>query len=736
LKTLDGLNPEQRRAVEYTDGPALIFAGAGSGKTKVLAHKVAYLIEKKIAAPQNILAVTFTNKAARELRERVEKYIGKKAGLVNIGTFHSICARLLRREIDCLDYSSNFTIYDADDQLSLLKKMISDHSIILESTSPRNVLGRISYLKNHMIEPADFEARPGFLTDRFVATLYPLYQEALRKAMALDFDDLLILPLRIFDQQPKVLEKYRTLYRHILVDEYQDTNRPQFLLIEFLGKQHQNVCVVGDDDQSIYSWRGADIRNILSFNEIFPKCQVFKLEQNYRSTNNILKAASAVVSHNKQRATKTLWSEKADGDLLVKLDADSEYDEAAQIASQIRREILQNKRNFKDFTILYRTNAQTRVLEEILRRNNIVYVIVGGVRFYERKEIKDVLAFFHIFSNPQDDINFKRIINLPPRGIGKTTLQHLEEMALVKGIPLFETLQFVDELDLGTRTTEAVKRLHEQVVDLQALRKPLSFEEWVRIVIDSIGLRKYYKENEGEEATERLANLDELLNDISEFCQTTDKPTLEAYLENVTLATSVDEWEDTKNAVTLMTLHGAKGLEFPVVFICGLNQGLLPLEREMTRESLEEERRLFYVGLTRAKEKVFLSTSRQRMQAGEITYSTESIFFSEIPDELMTNNAVMENVMSARRKPRPGAHPVNRTANRTVIRPMTMPKVNAGNSAPALSMNIQPGARVSHSIFGAGQVVNVDGIGQNARITVNFRSCGRKTIVARFLNVD
>lgn len=736
MKTLDGLNPEQRRAVEYTDGPALIFAGAGSGKTKVLAHKVAYLIEKKIAAPQNILAVTFTNKAARELRERVEKYIGKKAGLVNIGTFHSICARLLRREIDCLDYSSNFTIYDADDQLSLLKKMISDHSIILESTSPRNVLGRISYLKNHMIEPADFEARPGFLTDRFVATLYPLYQEALRKAMALDFDDLLILPLRIFDQQPKVLEKYRTLYRHILVDEYQDTNRPQFLLIEFLGKQHQNVCVVGDDDQSIYSWRGADIRNILSFNEIFPKCQVFKLEQNYRSTNNILKAASAVVSHNKQRATKTLWSEKADGDLLVKLDADSEYDEAAQIASQIRREILQNKRNFKDFTILYRTNAQTRVLEEILRRNNIVYVIVGGVRFYERKEIKDVLAFFHIFSNPQDDINFKRIINLPPRGIGKTTLQHLEEMALVKGIPLFETLQFVDELDLGTRTTEAVKRLHEQVVDLQALRKPLSFEEWVRIVIDSIGLRKYYKENEGEEATERLANLDELLNDISEFCQTTDKPTLEAYLENVTLATSVDEWEDTKNAVTLMTLHGAKGLEFPVVFICGLNQGLLPLEREMTRESLEEERRLFYVGLTRAKEKVFLSTSRQRMQAGEITYSTESIFFSEIPDELMTNNAVMENVMSARRKPRPGAHPVNRTANRTVIRPMTMPKVNAGNSAPALSMNIQPGARVSHSIFGAGQVVNVDGIGQNARITVNFRSCGRKTIVARFLNVD
>ncbi|MFH1212456.1 MAG: UvrD-helicase domain-containing protein [Candidatus Neomarinimicrobiota bacterium] len=736
MKTLDGLNPEQRRAVEYTDGPALIFAGAGSGKTKVLAHKVAYLIEKKIAAPQNILAVTFTNKAARELRERVEKYIGKKAGLVNIGTFHSICARLLRREIDCLDYSSNFTIYDSDDQLSLLKKMISDHSIILESTSPRNVLGRISYLKNHMIEPADFEARPGFLTDRFVATLYPLYQEALRKAMALDFDDLLILPLRIFDQQPKVLEKYRMLYRHILVDEYQDTNRPQFLLIEFLGKQHQNVCVVGDDDQSIYSWRGADIRNILSFNEIFPKCQVFKLEQNYRSTNNILKAASAVVSHNKQRATKTLWSEKADGDLLVKLDADSEYDEAAQIASQIRREILQNKRNFKDFTILYRTNAQTRVLEEILRRNNIVYVIVGGVRFYERKEIKDVLAFFHIFSNPQDDINFKRIINLPPRGIGKTTLQHLEEMALVKGIPLFETLQFVDELDLGTRTTEAVKRLHEQVVDLQALRKSLSFEEWARIIIDSIGLRKYYKENEGEEATERLANLDELLNDISEFCQTTDKPTLEAYLENVTLATSVDEWEDTKNAVTLMTLHGAKGLEFPVVFICGLNQGLLPLEREMTRESLEEERRLFYVGLTRAKEKVFLSTSRQRMQAGEITYSTESIFFSEIPDELMTNNAVMENVMSARRKPRPGAHPVNRTANRTVIRPMTMPKVNAGESAPALSMNIQPGARVSHSIFGAGQVINVDGIGQNARITVNFRSCGRKTIVARFLNVN
>jgi len=753
LNSLDGLNPEQRRAVEYTRGPALIFAGAGSGKTKVLAHKVAYLIDKKIVNPSNILAVTFTNKAARELRDRVEKYVGKKAGQVNIGTFHSICARLLRREIECLGYTPNFTIYDADDQLALLKKIINDRSIILESTNPKNVLGRISYLKNHMIAPEDFTARPGFLTDRFVAALYPLYQEALRKAMAVDFDDLLILPLKIFEQRPEILDKYRNLFKYILVDEYQDTNRPQFLLIEALGKQHQNVCVVGDDDQSIYSWRGADIRNILNFSEIFPKCEVFKLEQNYRSTNNILKAASAVVSNNKQRATKTLWSQKGDGEKLVRLDGDTEYDEAALIASQIQREILQNKLNFKDFAILYRTNAQTRVLEEILRRNNIVYVIVGGVRFYERKEIKDILAFFHVISNPQDDISLKRIINLPPRGIGKTSLQRLEEMAVVKGIALFEAMRFVEELDLGSRATESIRKFHGQLIDLNNLRQTLSFEEWTHIVIDSVGLRNYYKENEGEEATERLANLDEFLNDITEFCQTTDNPTLEAYLENVTLATSVDEWEDTKNAVTLMTLHGAKGLEFPVVFICGMNQGLMPLERDMTREALEEERRLFYVGLTRAKEKVFLSTSRQRMRAGEISYSSESIFLSEIPDELIVSNAILENVMTARRKPHPVSHSTRRVMNDftarateqsrpTVSHPMNRPvsPAPAGpQSTPAATATgptVQIGSRVSHSIFGAGQVVGIDGTGQNARVTVHFRSCGKKTIVARFLSVN
>jgi len=738
LNSLESLNPEQRQAVEYTAGPALIFAGAGSGKTKVLAHKVAYLIEKKIVAPHNILAVTFTNKAASELRERVEKYVGKKAGLVNIGTFHATCARLLRREIECLDYSANFTIYDADDQLTLLKKIISDHSIIVESTSPKNILGRISYLKNHMIEPDDFAVRPGFLTDRYVAELYPLYQAALRKAMAVDFDDLLILPLKIFNLRPEILEKYRALYQSILVDEYQDTNRPQFLLIEALGKKHQCVWVVGDDDQSIYSWRGADLHNILKFNEIFPKCRTFKLEQNYRSTNNILKAASAVVSHNIQRATKTLWSEKSDGDLLVRLDAESEYDEAAMIASQIQREIIQHKRNFKDFAILYRTNAQTRVLEEILRRNNIVYVIVGGVRFYERREIKDILAFFHIISNPHDDISLKRIINLPPRGIGKTTLQHLEVLANTKDIPLLSAMQFVEELDLGSRAMEAVKKFYEQLIDLNKLRKSLSLEEWTRIVIDSIGLRKFYKESEGEEATERLTNLDELLNDISEFCQTTNKPTLESYLENVTLATSVDEWEDTKNAVTLLTLHSAKGLEFPVVFICGLNQGLLPLERDLTRDSLEEERRLFYVGLTRAKENVFLSSSRQRMRAGEIAYSTESIFFNEIPAELVTSRAVLEGTISARHRARYTTRKRPYSTPRSVTRPMKMEKINSTGSEETSSTkkNILPGVRVSHSIFGAGQVVNIDGVGQNARVTVNFRSCGRKTIVARFLNLN
>jgi len=726
LKSLSGLNPEQLRAVEYVGGPELIFAGAGSGKTKVLAHKVAYLIENKVVAPQNILAVTFTNKAAQELRARVGTYVGKKAAFVNVGTFHAICARLLRREIGHLGYSPTFTIYDEHDQLSLVKKVISEASVVLNGVTPKTIHSRISYLKNHLLTPEEFAPRPGVPADKLVKFIYPLYQQALVRADALDFDDLLILPLRIFNEQPKVLAKYRLIYQYVLVDEYQDTNRPQFLFIQALGGQHRQVCVVGDDDQSIYSWRGADIKNILNFSTVFPECRTFYLEQNYRSTNNILKAASAVVGHNKMRAKKTLWSEKSGGELLIRLAAETEYDEAALIASQIRREIVQHKRNFKDFAILYRTNAQTRVLEEILRRNDIVYMIVGGLRFYERKEIKDLLAYFQFIANPKDDISLRRIINLPPRGIGKTTLETLEQLAREKALPLFEAIKIISATNLSSRASQAVENFYQQIVELQNLRKKMAFGEWSRVLIVSIGIRQFYKDNPGEESLERLANIDELLNDITEYCQSTDQPSLEEYLEKVTLLTAVDEWEETRNAVSLMTLHSAKGLEFPIVFICGLNQGLLPLERDPTPAALEEERRLFYVGLTRAREKVFLASSQRRVQAGEINYSNESLFFREIPPELLTNLAFTENVMQARRPKITSAG----SKARQVVRQTSTP------GSPSDKEALSVGAGVAHKIFGRGTVLAIEGVGAGARVTVNFRSCGRKTIVARFLQTD
>jgi len=590
LSALSGLNPEQRKAVEYTDGPVLIFAGAGSGKTKVLTHKIAYLIEQKVVPPGNILAVTFTNKAAQELRSRVVDFVGLAGSAVQVGTFHSICARILRREIPVLGFTRQFTIYDEEDQRNLLKKIISDRSIVIEGITPKSLLSKISLLKNKMVEPTDFRARPGSYFEKQVEYLYPLYQAALQAANAVDFDDLLIFPLRIFSQYPEVLRKYQAQYRYVLIDEYQDTNRPQFLFVEMLGHKHQNVCVVGDDDQSIYSWRGADIENILRFDSVFQKCAVFKLEQNYRSTNTILKAASAVVANNLQRAQKQLWSQKEDGEAITRIDSDNEYDEANRIVSSIQHEIRQHKRKFKDFTILYRTNAQTRVLEEVLRRNSIVYTIVGGVRFYERKEVKDLLAYLHLLSNPKDDINLKRIINLPPRGIGKTTLKRLEEFALERKVSIFEALSYLDFLELSKRALRVLENFRDLIGRIQQLREALSLDEWSRVVVDEIEIRPYYKEKGGEEARQRLANIDEFLNDISDFCSKTETPDLETYLANVSLSTSIDTWEDEKNAVSLMTLHSAKGLEFPVVMICGINQGLLPLMRDTTDQALEEER--------------------------------------------------------------------------------------------------------------------------------------------------
>ena len=721
LDPLRDLNPQQKSAVEYLDGAQLIFAGAGSGKTKVLTHKIAYLIKSGIVRPDNILAVTFTNKAAQELRIRVEKFVGKQAGFIHIGTFHSICARILRKEIEHLGYSKYFSIYDESDQRQLIKKVISDFNIDLEGFLPKNVLSRISYLKNWLTSPEDFKPRPGNRFEYIVKELYPLYQKALKRSNAVDFDDLLLLPLKLFDKEPKLLEKYRLRYQYILVDEYQDTNKPQFLFIDLLAKKHRNLCVVGDDDQSIYSWRGANIENILKFDAQYPECRVFKLEQNYRSTNNILKAASGVVANNINRVKKELWSRKSDGDLLIKIEAESDYDEAAKIAVNIRQEILKKKRTFKDFAILYRTNAQTRILEEILRRNNIPYNIIGGVKFYERKEIKDILAYFSVLSNPKDDVSLRRILNFPPRGIGKQTLSGIDAFAVKKQLTLFEALNHVDFLELSKRSKKAVQEFIDMIKRIDDSKEKLAFEEWTRIIIDELGLRSYYKEQGGEESIQRLANIDELLNDISEFCTTVEDANLEAYLEKISLLTNIDVWEDEKNTVSLMTLHSAKGLEFPVVIICGLNQGLFPLDRDNSEKAVEEERRLFYVGLTRAMEKIFLSSAQVRNRAGEMQYLPDSIFLSEIPKELIEVESLREGVIASKR--------------RRYSRRNTSEVAYQGTDMPTRRKTAVRGSIVSHKIFGVGKVIEVNGMGDGAKLHINFQSCGTKVIVAKFVQV-
>ncbi|MBL7066959.1 MAG: UvrD-helicase domain-containing protein [Candidatus Marinimicrobia bacterium] len=721
MDPLRDLNPQQKSAVEYLDGEQLIFAGAGSGKTKVLTHKIAYLIKSGIVRPDNILAVTFTNKAAQELRNRVEKFVEKQAGFIHIGTFHSICARILRKEIEHLGYSKYFSIYDESDQRQLIKKVISDSNIDLEGFLPKNVLSRISYLKNWLTSPEDFKPRPGNRFEYIVEGLYPLYQKALKRSNAVDFDDLLLLPLKLFDKEPKLLEKYRLRYQYILVDEYQDTNKPQFLFIDLLAKKHRNLCVVGDDDQSIYSWRGANIENILKFDAQYPECRVFKLEQNYRSTNNILKAASGVVANNINRVKKELWSRKSDGDLLIKIEAESDYDEAAKIAVNIRQEILKKKRTFKDFAILYRTNAQTRILEEILRRNNIPYNIIGGVKFYERKEIKDILAYFSVLSNPKDDVSLRRILNFPPRGIGKQTLSGIDAFAVKKQLTLFEALNHVDFLELSKRSKKAVQEFIDMIKRIDDSKEKLAFEEWTRIIIDELGLRSYYKEQGGEESIQRLANIDELLNDISEFCTTVEEANLEAYLEKVSLLTNIDVWEDEKNTVSLMTLHSAKGLEFPVVIICGLNQGLFPLDRDNSEKAVEEERRLFYVGLTRAMEKIFLSSAQVRNRAGEMQYLPDSIFLSEIPKELIEVESLREGVIASKR--------------RRYSRRNTSEVAYQGTDMPTRRKTAVRGSIVSHKIFGVGKVIEVNGMGDGAKLHINFQSCGTKVIVAKFVQV-
>ena len=733
---LRNLNPVQRAVVEAPLGPVLVLAGAGSGKTRVLTHRIAYLLTQKQFRSHEILAVTFTNKAAQEMKQRIQALLGRDFKNLWMGTFHSIFARILRFEAHYLGYQRNFAIYDVDDQKRALKKIMGDLRISLQDHSVNEMQRRISNLKNRMISPNQFSREIKSGEDEVLEKVYRHYVGFLRANNAMDFDDLISLPVRLFENYPKVLQKYQEKFRYILVDEYQDTNLAQNKLVLALGRKERNVFVVGDDDQSIYRWRGADVQNILQFENQFPDCQVFRLEQNYRSTRNILEAAYAVVKNNVQRKPKRLWTEQEGGEKITVLEAGDELAEGRYIADTIRKEISRNKRNFKDFVILYRTNAQSRAIEDALRRNAIAYTIVGGQKFYERKEIKDFLAYLRVIANPSDSVSLARIINFPPRGIGAVTLQRLQDFATENEISLFEALGRAQEVPglsrpMKNRVVE-VYRLFQKYIDLKGT---LSLKELASVLSDEIGLREFYRLEGTDEALNRYDNIVELISAITEFSNARTKATLEMFLEEVSLVSDIDNWDDVSNSVTMMTIHSAKGLEFPVVFVAGLEDGLFPLRRATeSEEELEEERRLFYVAVTRAKEKVYLTWARSRrqyLQSGQ--QQRISQFVKQIPAEFLELPGY-GGVMRGRGWGTKGQTPAYPRKKRHEPQAQKMPQYED------FSQEQQPvfvGAHVKHPKFGLGIVLGIEGRGSEAKLTIFFDGIQeQKKLIFKYANLE
>ena len=719
--SLEKLNKTQRAAVEATDGPILIFAGAGSGKTRVLTHKMFYLISEELYKPENILSVTFTNKAAKEMKVRVMGLLKTDNLPITIGTFHSVCARLIRVEAKHLDLSPQFAIYDVQDQLDLFKVVLKGLNIPKDTLAPNQARNQISYLKNKMITPSTQARKARTILEKTVVEVYSAYQKALRVNEALDFDDLLLYPLELFDKHPKVLAKYQKKWKYILVDEYQDTNRPQFHFLTRLSENNQQICVVGDDDQSIYGWRGADVSNILDFGKFFPSCRIFTLEKNYRSTQQILDAATSVVTHNDRRAKKNLVAANGSGDLLGLFETRDELEEADAIISALEKEIKLNKRTFSDFSVLYRTNAQSRALEDSFRRMGIPYNIVGSIRFYDRKEVKDVLAYLRLVINLRDTISLRRIVNFPSRGIGMKTLDKCVQKADIDKIELFDVLKNAEKLAIRGKQSDSLISFYELIKKYYDLRKKLSANELTRSLIEEAGVLKLFKESTDPVDRERFENVTELLNSIDEFCQKRPDSTLSDFLEEISLLSDIDHWNDSDNRVTLMTVHSSKGLEFPVVFVSGLDDGLFPLYNAMdTKEGLEEERRLFYVALTRAQERVFLlyATNRRRM-GGENVLGMPSRFISEIPNDYLERiefqSALTRRVMGGSLQKRTRV-----AVTRTVT---TFDDFKVGDM-------------VDHSIFGLGKIMVLSGTGENQRVGVIFKDGTKKKLIVKYANLS
>ncbi len=740
---LSMLNPQQRLAAETLEGPVLILAGAGSGKTSALTCRVANLIDHGVPA-WNILALTFTNKAAKEMKERISALVGPAAEEAWISTFHSTCARILRRDIEKMGYSRSFVIYDDDDQQAVLKEILKRMNIDEKLLPLRELKAKISDARNRLLSPNEWfqQSERDFRCQRIHDVMLE-YETRLKANNALDFDDLLVKTLELLAEHPPVLESYRSRFQYVMVDEYQDTNYAQYTLIKLLTSESRNLCVVGDDDQSIYGWRGADIRNILDFEKDYPDATVIKLEQNYRSTANILDAANQVIAHNAGRKEKKLWTEAGEGEPIHLYAAGDERDEAAWVADRIRQ-MNRKGRKYGDMAILYRTNAQSRVLEDMLMRANIPYKVFGGQRFYDRREVRDILAYLRVIVNPADDVSLRRIINVPKRAIGDSTVQELMAHAMENEMPLYSALSDIPE-SLSSRPRKCVTDFFMLMTMLMAMKETMPLAEFVPALIEKTGLMEQYQKEDTDDARARVENIQEFLGAVTEYCKASESPTLEDYLENVSLVTDLDQAEDMgRGYVTLMTLHSAKGLEFPCVFMTGLEEGIFPSSRSMMDDDrMEEERRLCYVGITRARQALYISRAQQRMLYNQVNHNAASRFLAEIPSRLLVDEMAGVNAMFGDRVQRPTTR--SRSAYGSAAKqavtsapaagrglPLNIPGVQKGfvpsaaNSvaSSALKNLYKQGDRVRHLKFGEGTVENVNTV--TGRIRIEFTAYGVK----------
>ncbi|MGC7726274.1 DNA helicase PcrA [Staphylococcus epidermidis] len=713
------MNSEQSEAVRTTEGPLLIMAGAGSGKTRVLTHRIAYLLDEKDVSPYNILAITFTNKAAKEMKARVEHLVGEEAQVIWMSTFHSMCVRILRRDADRIGIERNFTIIDPTDQKSVIKDVLKSENIDSKRFEPRMFIGAISNLKNELKTPEDAQKEANDFHSQMVATVYKGYQRQLSRNEALDFDDLIMTTINLFERVPETLEYYQNKFQYIHVDEYQDTNKAQYTLVKLLANKFKNLCVVGDSDQSIYGWRGADIQNILSFEEDYPEAKTIFLEQNYRSTKNILNAANEVIKHNSERKPKGLWTANSGGDKIQYYEAMTERDEAEYVVKEIMKHQRSGKK-YSEMAILYRTNAQSRVLEETFMKSNIPYTMVGGQKFYDRKEIKDLLSYLRVIANSNDDISLQRIINVPKRGIGPSSVEKIQTYALQNNISMFDALAEVDFIGLSKKVTQECISFYEMIQNLIKEQEFLEISEIVDEVLQKSGYRDMLDREQSIESRSRLENLDEFMSVPKDYEENTPlgEQSLINFLTDLSLVADIDE-ADTQNGVTLMTMHSAKGLEFPIVFIMGMEESLFPHIRAIKSEDdheMEEERRICYVAITRAEELLYITNATTRMLFGRSQSNMPSRFLKEIPEDLLDSHTGQK---------------------RQTIYPKSQPKRGFSKRTTSTKKQVSSsdwkvGDKVMHKAWGEGMVSNVNEKNGSVELDIIFKSEGPKRLLAQF----